>query len=123
MSKILVKTRKKIYIREGTNENSGNILEVHPNKIRAWANFSRAAQKAYGGTMEDVIQSVIDELKGTTIKAPKPKVKVSEQDYQDLLVQAINKGISNPKKHLEMLVEIVEKEKTEDERLEELIRR
>lgn len=112
MAKLYVKKKNgKAYIREKSKESAATLEEVHPNKVKSWLAFSVASGKARGKSMEDVIQSVSDEMKGKAFKKDKPRVQVTEEEYQDLLIQAINKRHSE--KELNMLVEVVAEKKRE----------
>jgi len=85
--------------------------EVHPNKVKSWLALSEASVKARGKSMEDVIQSVCDKMKGKVFKEKKMKVQVTEKEYRELFIQALNKGDSE--KELNMLVEVVAEKKRE----------
>lgn len=100
---ILVK-RDKPYIRKKSNEGLGNIKEVHPNKIKTWVGFSEAGREARGATFMDVIDTIIMRTKGVVFKTPKPKTKVTREQYLSLRAQAMSKGIS--RKQLDELVEV-----------------
>ncbi len=101
----------KAYIREKSKESAENLDAVHENKVATWEAFGSAAHDSFGRSMEDVIQSVSDKMKGKVFKKDKPKVPVTEKEYQDLLIQAIKKGDSE--KELNMLVEVVAEKKRE----------
>ena len=106
--KLLVKKKDgSVHIREKSQESGDNLDVVAPNKLETWAAFAKASHAATGGTMEDVIQSVIDEMQGVTFKADKQPLPVTEEDYQALLIQAANKDVSKTK--LDALVVIVKK--------------
>ncbi len=120
--KLLVKKKDgKVHIRTKSEESAENIEEVHPNKINTWAAFGEAASSAFGGTMEDVIQSVIDEMRGVAFKADKQPLPVTQEDYEGLMFQAAKKGIS--KAMLDALVVIAAKKMpTIEEQVKEFIR-
>lgn len=110
MAKLYVKKENgKAYIREKSKESAATLEDVHPNKVKSWLALSVASGKARGKSMEDVIESVRDNMKGKVFIKDKPKVQVTEKEYIDLLIQAKNKGDS--KKELDMLVEEVVAEK------------
>jgi hypothetical protein len=112
LAKLYVKKKNgKAYIREKSKESAATLEEVHPNKVKSWLALSVASGKARGKSMEDVIQSVSDEMKSKVFKEDKPKVQVTEKEYQELLIQAFKKGDSE--KELNMLVEVVAEKKRE----------
>ncbi|MDD5474719.1 MAG: hypothetical protein PHU34_11335 [Candidatus Methanoperedens sp.] len=121
MPKLLIKTRKGVHIREKSKESAENLEVVAPTKAATWEAFGQASYNAAGGTMEDVIANVIAEMKGVAFKADKQRLPVTQEDYEGLLIQAANKGVS--KARVDSLVVIVaKKEKTIEEQVEEFMR-
>lgn len=119
--KLLVKTKRGVHVREKSNESGEHIEEVHPNKIRSWIALAEASHDAAGGTMEDIIQAVVDEMRGITFKADKQKLPVTQEEYNGLLIQAANKGVS--KNRVDSLVVIVAKKKpTAEEMVKEFVK-
>jgi len=117
LTKLLVKKKNgKVHIREKSAESGDNLDVVAHNKLETWATFGQAAHDASGGSMEDVIANVITEMRGTIFKSDKPKVQVTESEYQSLLIQSAKKGIS--KAMLDSLVVIVAKKEPS---LEEMV--
>lgn len=93
MSYSLVVRNGKPYIRKRHVETFENL---HPNKAIVRSEFAKAASAAYGGIMEDTLDSVSDSMSGKTYKKKKSKrkVTVSEQELEDLSMQAVKKGVS-----------------------------
>ncbi len=107
MPKLLVKKRDgSVHIREKSKESADNLEDVHPNKVRSWLALAEASISARGKTMEDVIQSVLDEMSGKKFKANKPKIQVTPREYSELMRQCMNKSVS--RRVLDNLVEVVE---------------
>lgn len=122
MSKILVKTKHGLYVREATDENAGNAENVHPNKLLAWASFGQAAHDAAGKTMEDVVEAVAAEMTNVKIKPEKERTAVSKDEYEDLILQGIKKGIKKEKIDLLVVVREMETEDQESKKLKLLLR-
>lgn len=122
MAKLLVlKKDGTVHIREKSKEGLETLPDVHPNKIKSWLALAEASHDAVGSTMEDVIHAVIDEMKGVAFRDDKKRVPVTEEDYQMLLIQAANKGVSKNK--VDSLVVIVAKKKlTAGEMVEEFVK-
>lgn len=119
--KLLVKKKNgKVHLREKSKESAENLDVVHENKIRSWLALAEASHNAAGGTMEDVIANVIDEMRGVAFKADKQRVPVTEEDYQALLIQAANKGVSKAKVD-SLVVVVAKKEPTVEEQVEAFI--
>lgn len=121
MAKLLVvKKNGSVHIRAKSDESGAEPEKVHPNKLQTWINFGEASHNAAGKTMEDVIQSVIDETCGVIFKEDKPKIEVTGEEYLDLATQCAKKGISKAK--LDSIVVLKKiKEKTPEEMVEEFI--
>lgn len=110
-----------MHIREKSTESAENLSIVHENKVKSWLALSEASHNAAGKTMEEVIQAVIDEMKGVTFKSDKERTEVSQEEYESLLIQCAKKGISKAK--LNTIVTIKKaKEKPPRETVEEFIR-
>ncbi len=124
--KLLIKKKDgSVHIRAKSNECMENIGVVHPNKIQSWLALSEASRKTRGGTMEDIILSVIGATQGKVFKNKKPKTQVTAQEYAELVRQCHNKKVSI--KALNSIVEVIEDEKEkqeeENESIKELIQR
>lgn len=121
MTKLLVKTKRGVHIREKSLESAENLDIVAPNKIKSWLALAEASHDATGGTMEDVIENVINEMRGVTFKADKQKLPVTQEEYEELLIQALKKGV--PKSKVDALVVIVAAKKpTTEEMVDMFIR-
>ena len=98
-SVILVKRKKpneivyaRRYPRDYKEYHEGNLDSVHPNKLKTWLRFGKAAIKARDKTFEDVIETVIREMKGKKI-AIREKRYLPQEDIDELKFQAFLKGI------------------------------
>lgn len=122
MAKLLIKKKDgSVHIREKSKESGDNLEEVHPNKVKSWLALSEASHVTRGGTMEEIIQAVIDETRGAVFKEEKERVPVTQEEYDNLLLQCAKKGITKRKLDL-MVVIVAKKEKTPEEMVEEFIR-
>ncbi len=120
MSKLLIKKKDgSVHIRTKSEESAENLSIVHENKVKSWLALSEASHSARGGTMEDIIQRVIDECKGAVFKEEKPKVEVTEEEYKALLIQAMKKGVSSAR--LNSMVKLVAKKEQTEEELKEMV--
>lgn len=121
MAYLLVKTKKGTYIRRKSDECLESISSVAPNKIKSWIALAEASSDAAGGTMEDVIANVINEMKGVAFKADKQKLPVTQEEYDSLLIQSAKKGVSKAK--LDSLVVVVpDKKPSVEEMVAEFIK-
>lgn len=121
MTYLLVKTGKGIHLRKKSAESAENLDAVAPTKAATWEAFGQASHDAAGGTMEDVIQNIINEMGGVVFKADKQRVPVTQEDYEALLIQALKKDVSKSK--VDSLVVIVaKKEPSIEERVEAFIK-
>lgn len=100
--KILVRRRKpveKVYIRNYPKDYklyklTGDFKYIHPNKLKTWIAFAKAAIEMRGRPLEDVIANVIKQMKGKKFKEEeKRKILLSEDEIVKLKIQAINKGV------------------------------
>lgn len=120
--KLLIKKKNgSVHIREKSNESGANLKEVHPNKVKSWLALSEASHNAAGRTMEEVIQAVVDEMKGVTFKSGKERTEVSQEEYDSLLIQCTKKGISGAK--LDSMVIIKPKDKSIQQLVEEVLQK
>ena len=70
---------------------------VHPNKLRTWLEFAKAAKAARGKKFEDVIYSVMKRMRGKKYTTYKPKyILMDDDEIRKLKVEAFMKGI-NPR--------------------------
>lgn len=70
---------------------------IHPNKLKTWLAFAKATRKAREKSFEDVIDSVIDEMKGKKFKVEERRVvELPKSEIVKLKIEAMRKGI-NPK--------------------------
>lgn len=120
MSKLLVKKKNgSVHIREKSEESKENLDVVAPNKIKSWLALSEASRKNRGRTIEDIVAAVIREMKGKTFKPAKKKTQVTSQEYEELVRQCYNKGVSF--KVLDRLVEVIEEPEDEDKKIDALV--
>lgn len=97
--KILVMRGNKPYVRDYPSDyekyhKTKDFSAVHPNKLKTWLIFAKAAQKARGKSLEDVVYAVKQTMSGIKIKEKKQKVyNLSYEEILDLKYQAIRKGI------------------------------
>ena len=99
MTKILVSRKNKLYVREYPEDykkfkETGDYSYIHPNKLKTWVEFSKSAIAARGKTIEDVVFSIIENMKDKHYKAPKGKIAVTVKEYAELKMQAFNKGLN-----------------------------
>ncbi len=117
----LVKRRSKVYIRKEPEDYkkyqmTGDFSHIHPNKLKTWLAFAESAVKARDGALEDVVESVIENMSGKKFKKEERKVmELSKEEILNLKIQALNKGI--PPEYVDILAKPKKEERKRYEKI------
>lgn len=100
--KVLVRRRsprETVYLRDYPIDyklyrETGDFSSIHPNKLRTWLEFAKAARESRGKSFEEVVENVKRKLKGKKFKKESRRVVyLSEEEIIKLKIDAMNKGI------------------------------